>query len=129
MRYSYDISTKDKEMSYAMLVDEYLLNLGFGFNKNGTKYLRDLILTAYFTQDYEFFIESTVNKFFEINKINMTKKNFIRTIQYSIENVNHNKIKNNFYSVLNVEYDYYYLTPKNLTILFIGLLERLNKQL
>ncbi len=126
MRYSYDVSTKDKEILYARLVDKYLLELGFGFNKNGTKYLRDLILTAYFIQDYEFFVEDTIEKFLDINKINMTKKNFLRSVQYSIESVDYNKTKRNFYSVFNVEYDYYYLTPKNLTILIISLLERTN---
>ena len=44
MRYSYDISTKDKEVSYVNLIDKCLFDLGFGFNKNGTRHLRDLYL-------------------------------------------------------------------------------------
>lgn len=127
MRYSYDISTKDKEISYANLVDKYLLDLGFGFNKNGTKYLRDLILTAYFMQDYEFFISDTVDKFININKLKISKRNYIRAIQYSIESIDSNKTKNNFCSIFNIEYDYYYLTPKNLTILIMSLLQKTSK--
>jgi len=126
MRYSYDISTKEKEISYANLVDKYLLDLGFEFNKSGTRYLRDLILTAYFLEDYEFFINNTVEKFLSINNIHITPKNFLRNIQYSIENVNYNKIKKGFYSIFNIEYNNYYLTPKNVIVLFLNLLNKID---
>ena len=123
MRYSYDISTKDKEISYANLVDKYLLDLGFEFNKNGTKYLRDLILTAYFMENYKFEVKGFIKTFFEINNITkVTQKEFLKCIVYSINNINFQKSKDNFYKVFNVNYDIYYFTPKNLTILFINLL-------
>ncbi len=125
MRYSYDISTKDKEISYVNLVDKYLLDLGFGFNKNGTKYLRDLILTAYFLQDYKFEIKHFVKEFFEINKITaITQKEFIKCINYSINNVDSYKSKDNFYQVFGVHYDFYYFTTRNMVILFLRLLEK-----
>ena len=124
MRYSYDISTKDKEISYANLVDRCLLELGFGFNKNGTKYLRDLILSAFFMEDYKLEINSVVTHFLDINSINITRKNYIRTIQYSIENIDYKKAKENFSKIFNVEYDFYYLTPRNLTILFMNKLSK-----
>lgn len=125
MRYSYDISTKDKEISYANLVDKYLLDLGFGLNKNGTKYLRDLVLTAYFNQEYSLDINKTIIVFFEINSIKkITKNDFIKSIYYSINNINLQKSKNNFNIIFNTEYDVYYYTPKNLTILFMNLLRK-----
>ena len=82
MRYSYDISTKDKEISYANLVDKYLLDLGFGINKNGTKYLRDLILTAYFNQEYTLDINYTIITFLDINKIESINKNDFLKLDY-----------------------------------------------
>ena len=128
MRYSYDISTKDKEISYANLVDKYLLDLGFGINKNGTKYLRDLILTVYFNQDYDFFVDSMVDKFLSINKINTIDKNsFLRAIKYSIQTIDNKKAKKNFFSILQVDYDYYFLTTRNLTILINNVLRRTGK--
>ena len=124
MRYSYDISTKDKEILYANLVDQYLFELGFGLNKNGTKYMRDLILTAYFMNDYCFEVSVTAEKFINMNKIDITKKNYIRLIQYDIKNINYKKMKENFYSIFEIQYDFRYLTPKNLIILFINKLSR-----
>ena len=125
MRYSYDISTKDKEISYANLVDKYLLDLGFGINKNGTKYLRDLILTAYFNQSYSLDINLTIVTFFEINNIReITKNDFIKCIFYTINNINAQKSKENFNRLFKIQYDIYYFTPKNLTILFMNLLSK-----
>ena len=125
MRYSYDISTKDKEISYANLVDKYLLDLGFGINKNGTKYLRDLILTAYFNQEYTLDINYTIITFFEINKIKSINKNdFLKCIFYTINSINIQKSKENFNNIFETQYDIYYFTPKNLTTLFMNLLAK-----
>ena len=125
MRYSYDISTKDKEISYVNLVDSYLLDLGFGINKNGTKYLRDLILTAYFNQEYTLDINYTIITFLDINKIESINKNdFLKCIFYTINNINTRKSKENFNNIFETQYDIYYFTPKNLTILFMNLLTK-----
>ena len=126
MRYSYDISTKDKEISYVRLVEKDLLTLGFGLNKNGTKYLRDLILTAFFLQEYDFFIDDTIECFFRINGItNISKENFSQRIYYAIQNANRGMLKDNFYSVLGVYFDYEFICIKNFITLFITKLEKL----
>ena len=125
MRYSYDISTKDKEISYAHLVDQCLLDLGFGLNKSGTRYLRDLIITAFYMQDYKFEINLIIKTFLKINNITeVTEKDFLKCIFYTINNINMQKSEENFYKIFKVHYDPYFFTPKNLTILFLRLLEK-----
>lgn len=125
MRYSYDISNIDKETSYIKLVDNYLYQLGFKLNNNGTRFLRDLILTAYFMQYYDISIENIVSDFFKINTIQqITKQNYTQRIYYAIQNTNKKSLKNNFPIVFGIEFDYEFTCIKNLLILFVNTLNK-----
>lgn len=124
MKPLYDNSTKDKELSY--YIETSLDKLGFRKNTLGTKYLKDFILFIFKEDVYEIFIDKLSVKFIKFMKIeHISSKNFITRIDYSIKNADIQKFKNNFYSVFKVEYDIYYLTIKNIVILFINALERM----
>ncbi len=63
--------------------------------------------------------------FLKINKIEkVTENDFIKCVFYTINKINLDKSKNNFNNIFEIEYDIYYFTPKNLTILFVNLLDR-----
>lgn len=127
MNNSYDIFTKEKDLvSYELFIDNSLDKLGFRKSILGTKYLKDLILYIYSKNIYDLFVDRICMEFLEYNKIKyISKKNFITRIEYSIQNVDNIKFKNNFKNVFKTEYDIYYKTPKNLIILFLNMLSRL----
>ena len=120
-------NTKEKELvSYELFVETSLDKLGFRKNTLGTRYLKDLILFAFNQNYYDIFIEKISIEFLKFKNINhISKKNFITRIDYAIKNVDYSKLKNNFYSIFHSEYDIYYLSPKNIVILFINILEKM----
>lgn len=123
MKCSYDYTKDVKYKSFEQLVNNSLINLGFNINIFGTKFLKDLILYTYFNQDYDIYFDKIVLDFFSYRSItNISVNTASHRICYAIQNVNNTKFKNNFYTIFNVEYDYYFKTPKNLLILFINIL-------
>ena len=120
-------NTKEKELvSYKLFVETSLDKLGFRKNTLGTRYLKDLILFTFNQNYYDIFIDKICIEFLNSKNINhISKKNFITRIDYAIKNVDYSKLKNNFYSIFHSEYDIYYLSPKNIVILFISALEKM----
>ena len=124
MKCLYDYTKDVKYKSFEQLVNNSLINLGFNINIFGTKLLKDLILYTYFNQDYDIYFDKIVLDFFAYRSItNISVNTASHRICYAIQNINNTKFKNNFYEILNVEYDYYFKTPKNLLILFITMLD------
>lgn len=123
MKCLYDYTKDVKYKSFEQLVNNALINLGFNINIFGTKLLKDLILYTYFNQDYDIYFDKIVLDFFSYRSItNISVNTASHRICYAIQNINNTKFKNNFYAIFNVEYDYYFKTPKNLLILFINIL-------
>ena len=123
MKCLYDYTKDVKYKSFEQLVNNSLINLGFNINIFGTKLLKDLVLYSYFNQDYDIYFDKIVLEFFEYNSIkNISVNTASHRICYAIQNINNKMFKDNFYMIFNVEYDYYFRTPKNLLILFINIL-------
>ena len=120
-------NTKEKSLvSYELFIETSLDKLGFRKNTLGTKYLKDFILFTFNQNYYDIFIDKITLEFLKSKNItHISKKNFITRIEYAIKNVDYQKFKNNFYSVFHTEYDIYYLSPKNIVILFISALEKI----
>lgn len=124
MQNLYDTFTKDKtKVSYEFWVEKSLINLGFCYSNAGTHYLKKMILYV-FENDLD---NVTMEKLYiEISKKTNKKPLAIKgAIKYAINMINTTKAKSNFYKIFNYEYDYYFLTPKNLILLFVTLLNRI----
>ena len=125
MKFEYDISTKDNEISYIDFVDMILFRLGFRANTLGTKYLRNIIIYIYLKNPFDFYIEKECKCYFKENNIRDIKyHNFEQRMNYSIKNVDINKFKDNFEDIFKIEYDIYYLSVKNIVMLILNLMER-----
>lgn len=127
MNYFYDTSTKENcNISYELFIQTSLAKLGFKFNTLGTIYLKDLILFIYTNNVYDVCIDKLCKEFL-VNKniYNISVKNFITRIDYSIQNVDNKKFQYNFYNIFNVNYDIYYRSVKNIINLFICILNNI----
>lgn len=120
-------NTKEKSLvSCELFVETSLDKLGFRKNTLGTKYLKDLILFTYHKKIYNIFINRISLDYLEHKQLNyISQKMFLDNINYAIKNVDYQKFKNNFYSIFHSEYDIYYLSTKNIVILFLNVLERI----
>ena len=124
MKTEYDISTKEKEMSYLLLVDFILYSkLGFRPANSGSRYLKEIIIYIFEKETEDYSIESEIKEYIKKKKINKNYKTIKSKIIYSINNVKKDIIKKNFQEVFRVEYDVYYLSTKNIIELMINLLE------
>ena len=121
------INTKEKSLvSCELFIETSLDKLGFRKNTLGTKYLKDLILFTYEQNIYNIFINRISSDYLEYKQLNhISQKMFLDNINYAIKNVDYQKFKDNFYSVFHSEYDIYYLSTKNIVILFLNILERI----
>lgn len=121
----YDISTKDKEVSYIEFVDMILDRLGFRKNNVGTRFLREFVIYLYKKNPFEIIINNEIEEFLaERNITNLTVINFIKRINYAIQYADSQKMKSNFFNVFHSQFDSYYLTPKNFIILILNVLEK-----
>lgn len=121
----YDISTKDKEVSYIEFVDMILDILGFRKNNVGTRFLREFVIYLYKKNPLEIIINDEIGEFLvERNIKNLTIINFIRRINYAIQYADRKKMKDNFFNIFYTEFDLYYLTPKNFIVLMLNVLEK-----
>lgn len=107
-------------------INTSLDKLGFKSTIKGTIYLKNFILFAFLNNYNNINIEQIVIDYITFNNITTTKRTFISNIEYSIYNTDFNKFKNNFYSVFNIQYDIYYKSTRNITILFINTLNDIN---
>lgn len=127
----YDISTKDKEVSYIEFVDMILDRLGFRKNNVGTRFLREFVIYLYKKNPFEIIIiNNEIEEFLiEKNITNLTVINFIKRINYAIQYADNTKMKDNFFNVFHTQYDSYYLTPKTFIILILNMLEKNRKDI
>ena len=126
MKTKYDISTKDKEISYICFVDDILDKLGFCKNISGTKMLRKIIIYIYFKDSFSINLKKEINDYIKENNINMNYIVFRSYLDYAITNTDKEKMKKNFKTIFNLEYNYYYLSVKYIVSLIINMMERKN---
>ena len=124
MKTKYDISTKEKEISYVVFIDELLGKLGFKKNINGTKLLRELIIYLYIKDPFTIDIKKEITNLINQRGINISYDNYIKRIQYSIGYADISKMNKNFKQVFKTDFDYYYLSAKTLIILILSILEK-----
>lgn len=97
-----------------------LSKLGFNLANLGTRYLREIIKLAYFNNDYDLKYKDLCDELSK--KSNISFKKIDSNIYSSINSINITITKNNFKDIFNIDFDYFYISPKKLTILLLNYL-------
>ena len=120
MKTSYDYTKDERYKSCEKFIYNSLIDLGFKVTNVGTMYLKVLILFAYFNNYYEINVTKIVKDFMKYKNIDyISYRTFINCIDYTINNVDYEMFKNNFEEVFYIKFDEYYLSSKNILVLFI----------
>ena len=122
MKNSYDYTKNEKYKSYEQFVYKSLIDLGFRITNVGTMYLKDLILFAYYNNYYEINVTKLVKDFMQYKNINyISYRRIINYMDYSLKNTS-SMLSKNFIKVFSFQFNYYYISIKNLLLLFLNLL-------
>lgn len=97
-----------------------LLKLGLNNANLGTRYFKELIKLAYYNDIVDLKYKDLCVMFSEQLNVNIQK--IESNIYSSINSMNINLAKKNFKSIFHTDFDYYYISPKKLMILFLNLL-------
>lgn len=122
MKNSYDYTKDEKYKSYEQFVYKSLIDLGFRITNVGTMYLKDLILFAYYNNYYEISVTKLVKDYIQYKSINyISYRTIINCMDYSLKNTS-SMLSKNFTKVFSFQFNYYYISIKNLLLLFLNLL-------
>ena len=124
MKAEYDISTKEKEISYLKIVDEMLDKLGFRKNLSGTKMIRNLSIYIYLKDPLVINLKKEIINYVYDNNIEISYIVFRSSLDYAVEKLDKEKFKNNFYSVFEFDYDCYFISTKCIVSFIVSLLEK-----
>ena len=103
-----------------MLLNCNFARLGLSCANLGTHYFKELIKLAYSNNLYD---ENYKNLCSMLSKkLHVNAKKIESNIYNLINSANINLTKKNFKDVFNIEFDYFYISPKKLVILFLNLL-------
>lgn len=127
MNKKYDTCTKERrELSYDLFIETSLIKLGFVYSNLGTHYYKKLICLIYSRNVNNININNLCTSLEEELK-NISSYTISTSIKNAFRRIDKDKASQNFYDIFNVPYDEYFLTPKNLVILFINALNRIYK--
>lgn len=105
-------------------IDKFLncmiLKLGLNYSNLGTRYLQELVKLAYCNNMFETKYKDLCSTLSQ--NLNVNIKKIDSNIYNSINSININLAKKNFKDVFHIEFDYFYLSPKKLTLLFLNAL-------
>ena len=95
--------------------------LGLNCANLGTYYFRELIKLTYFNKLYD----ANYKELCKIlcKNLNVSLRKIESNIYNSISSININLTKKNFKEIFNIEFDYFYISPKKLTVLFLNILD------
>ena len=128
MKIKYNASQIDNIDYCEHVLFTYLVKLGFKVNNLGTKYLVKMILFAVsnhlYTNIEDISIDFVCTKFLKQNpQINISQRGFKGRLEYAVSNVDSTKLKKNFSSIFDLEYDYSLVTLKNIAMLLLYLFD------
>lgn len=121
--YTKDDCSKKEKISYELFLDSSLLLLGFNYSSIGKIFYKEMLRIVY----------KNNNECIKLNKLfkqlskqyNVTTRNIQNNIQSSFRRMNTNMAEQNFRKVFGIEYSNFFITPKNLIVLFLNTLNRL----
>lgn len=94
--------------------------LGLNYANLGIKYLKEVIKIAYFNNSNDLKYKELCD--IASKSLNISITNLTSNIYNSINSINVNIAKRNFKDVFNIDFDYFYISPKKFTILLLNLL-------
>lgn len=122
--YEINTCTNDKQVdiSYADIITSTLINLGFrSISNKGFFYYKTAILLALYLPEDNIVLNEIYNTI--SLKYNKPAKKIQKNINNLFERLNTTLLKENFHKTFNLEFDYSYVSPKNLLILILNLIK------
>lgn len=102
-----------------LFLNNILSRLGLNHANLGTRYLRELIKIAYSYNMLDIKYKDLCNILGKKLKVNVRKID--SNIYSAVNSININIARKNFQAIFNIEFDYFYISPKKLTILLLNL--------
>lgn len=115
----YNKNSNDKKQ-IDIFLNSTFSKLGLNYANLGTRYFKEIIKLAYFN-------EFTDIKYIDLcsvlsKQLNISIRKVSSNIYNSINSINITLAKKNFKDIFNIDFDYFYISPKRFTILFLNLL-------
>ena len=103
-----------------MFLNCTLSKLGLNYANLGTRYLREIVKLAYFNNLND--VKYKELCIIASNNLNISTKKIDSNIYNTINAININLARKNFKDIFGIDFDYFYISPKKLTILLLTLL-------
>ena len=115
----YNENSNDKKQ-IDIFLNSTLSKLGLNYANLGTRYFKEIIKLAYFNN----FTDVKYKDLCSIlsKQLNVSIRKINSNIYNSINSINIALAKKNFIDIFNMDFDYFYISPKRFTILFLNLL-------
>lgn len=107
-----------------IFLDCTLLKLGFNHANLGTRYFKELIKLAYYNNMIDIKYKDLC--IILSKELDLTLRKIDSNIYSAISSINTNLAKKNFKDIFHIEFDYFYISPKKLIILFLNVLNNLH---
>lgn len=111
-------NTNLNEKKINIFLDTILSKLGLNYANIGTRYLKEAIKIAYYNNMTD--IKYKELCFLLSKELNVSIKKIDSNIYSSVNSININLAKRNFKDIFNIDFDYFYISPKKLLILLLN---------
>lgn len=116
-----DCSNEEK-IPYELFLDSSLLLLGFNYSSIGTIFYKEILKIVYKNNSEYVKLDELFKQLSKVNNIPI--RNIQNNIQSSFRRMNTNITEQNFRKVFGIDYNNFFITPKNLIVLFLNTLNR-----
>ncbi len=115
----YNENSNDKKQ-IDIFLNSTLSKLGLNYANLGTRYFKEIIKLAYFNNFTDVKYKDLCSMLSK--QLNVSIRKINSNIYNSINSINIALAKKNFTDIFNMDFDYFYISPKKFTILFLNLL-------
>lgn len=115
----YNENSNDKKQ-IDIFLNSTLSKLGLNYANLGTRYFKEIIKLAYFNNFTDVKYKDLCSMLSK--QLNVSIRKINSNIYNSINSINIALAKKNFIDIFNMDFDYFYISPKRFTILFLNLL-------
>ena len=115
----YNENSNDKKQ-IDIFLNSTLSKLGLNYANLGTRYFKEIIKLAYFNNFTDVKYKDLCSMLSK--QLNVSIRKINSNIYNSINSINIALAKKNLADIFNLDFDYFYISPKKFTILFLNLL-------
>ena len=108
-----------------MFLDNVLSRLGLNYANSGTRYMKELVKIAFFTNILDIKYQDLIILLGKQEILTIEK--ITSNIYSAVHSINISLAKRNFKDIFHMDFDQFFLTPKHLTILLLNTLNRIYK--